>query len=103
MKLDLALLSPGDSLLVALSGGADSLALLHALRGLRGEWRLHLSAAHVHHGMRGEEADADVRYLEQLCAAWELPLFVEHADVPALARRRGLGIEEAGREGRYAA
>ncbi len=103
LPLDTALLPPGSRVLVAVSGGPDSLALLHVLAGRRRELGIELAAAHVHHGMRGEAADADVRVLEAVCAEWGVPLHVEHADVPGLARDRGVSVEEAGRDARYAA
>lgn len=90
----------GDVLL-ALSGGADSRTLLHLLaedartRGYR------LVAAHVHHGIRGEEADRDAAFCRTLCEQYGVPLFVHRADVPALAAARRLGIEECARRVRY--
>lgn len=101
--LNLSLFSPGDRVLVGLSGGTDSLALLHLLRAGRAELPLSIGALHVHHGMRGAIADKDVAHLRELCAAWEVPLFVDHADVPALAEARRVSVEEAGRDARYGA
>jgi tRNA(Ile)-lysidine synthase len=98
--LNETLLSLGDRLLVALSGGPDSLSLLHALVG---HPELEVGAIHVHHGMRGAEADSDVEYLKSLCEGWGVPLAVEYADVPALAAERRMSAEEAGRDARYAA
>ena len=91
----------GDRVLAAVSGGADSLAMLHALAGARGAAQLELAAVHLHHGIRGEEADADEAWLEQICDGLGVALVVERADVPALARGRRLSIEEAGRIARY--
>lgn len=93
----------GDRILVALSGGVDSLSLLHALAAARDDLGIELGAVHVHHGMRGADADADVRFLEGVCDASKVPLWVEPRDVPALARERRISLEEAGREARYAA
>ena len=95
-----AMIAPGDRVLVAVSGGQDSLALLHCLHGLRGALGITLFAAHLHHGMRGEEADADVAFVEDFCAGLVVPLSVERMSVPGLARERGISIEEAGREAR---
>ncbi len=93
---------PGTSVLVGLSGGADSMALLH--------WLIHcperqwtVSAVHIHHGIRGEEADADERFVRKQCNAWGVPLTVLREDVPALAAAAHRGLEETGRQVRYEA
>ena len=96
------MLSPGDRVLLALSGGQDSLALLHGLRRLAPELGISLEAAHLHHGIRGDEADEDQRFLEALCEEWSVPLAVARADVPAVAERDGISLEQAGRAERYA-
>jgi tRNA(Ile)-lysidine synthase len=101
LPLNLDLLPPCERLLVAVSGGADSLALLHGLAEGRAEWRWELRAVHVHHGMRGPEADADAEFLAECCAEWGVPLRVERVDVPAVARECRISVEEAGREARY--
>ncbi len=80
-------------LLVGLSGGRDSVALLHALH----EAGCPLSACHLHHGIRGEEADADADFCRELCAQLGIALHIERQDVPALARDRGLSLETAAR------
>ena len=85
---------------VAVSGGADSMTLLHALAALREEKALSLLAAHVHHGLRGEQADADEAFVREQCEAMDVPLAVLHADV-AREALRGEGIEAAGRRIRY--
>jgi tRNA(Ile)-lysidine synthase len=58
-------------------------------------------ACHVHHGMRGESAEEDVRFLRETCDAWEVPLEVARVDVPAIADEHRISVEEAGREARY--
>ena len=96
------LLLAGDSVLVAFSGGADSMTLLHLLLSLREELSLGpIAAAHVHHGLRGEEADRDEEAVRAFCEAYKVPLFVCHADVAEEAKRRHCGLEEAGRAVRY--
>jgi tRNA(Ile)-lysidine synthase len=101
---------PGDRVFAAVSGGADSVALLlllHAASALpRNGLGVGLSAVHVHHGLRGEEADADLGFVQELCARLEVPLHVHHAGVAErVARSREAGaaetIEEAARELRY--
>jgi len=92
--------APDAPLAVALSGGADSVALLHVLH----TWHKGpLYAIHVHHGIRGEEADRDAAFCRELCAALGVPCEVQCVDVPALAAEKGLGLESAAREARYAA
>jgi tRNA(Ile)-lysidine synthase len=93
---------PPGSVVVGVSGGADSVALLHVLLRLRDELGLMLYAAHLNHGIRGSEADADAAFVEALARDWGVPCVVETADVPALARERKLAIEEAARQARYA-
>jgi tRNA(Ile)-lysidine synthase len=92
------LLSPGDAVVVGVSGGADSTALLHALIALREEMNLVLYAAHVNHHLRGE-ADEDERFAAALCGEWRIPFSVFHADVRSEAK--GQTIEEAARRLRY--
>src|ERR1700677_2688342 len=87
---------PGDRICAAVSGGADSVALLlllHAANGLpRNALGVGLSAAHVHHGLRGEEADADLAFVQSLCARLDIPLHVGRVDTAA----RVAGQREAG-------
>lgn len=90
-------------LLVAVSGGPDSVALLHMLQTLLAEGRIGaLYAAHLHHGIRGEHADEDAAFISGLCREWRVPLIVSYADVPLLAREQKYTIEEAARNARYA-
>jgi len=78
---------------VAVSGGADSTALLWALVSLAREHRLHLHAAHLHHGLRGRDADADLAHVRALCATLAVPLTAARWDCAARMRRRGLSGE----------
>ena len=100
--LEAAGLGSGALIVVAVSGGPDSLALLHALSRLRGRLGLRLHAAHLDHRLRGEESEADARFVERACGGIGVPVTVDRADVPALRRSRGLSMEEAAREARYA-
>ncbi len=96
------MLPPEASVAVGLSGGADSVSLLHLLLSLRDELRLReVVAVHINHGLRGAEALRDQRFVEALCATWQVPLTVHTCDVAALAAERHLGVEEAGRLVRY--
>ena len=92
----------GKHVLVALSGGADSVALLHLLDRNRTAYDLHLTAAHLHHGIRGCDADDDAALCRNLCAGLGIRLIEGRVDVPQLARERGQGLEEAARDARYA-
>ena len=96
------LISHGETVIVGVSGGPDSLCLLHALIALRDEFRFTIHVAHLNHQLRGSDADADAQFVSDLAARWELPCTVEARDVTALARERKLSIEEAAREARYA-
>ncbi len=93
----------GTKLVVGLSGGADSVALLHLLHGWQEGEDWHITAVHIHHGLRGREADEDARFAEDFCASLGIPCVVKEYDVAKEAKSRGLGEEETGRILRYAA
>lgn len=92
--------APGDAVIVALSGGADSVCLLTVLKQLATPEFL-LRAVHVHHGIRGAEADRDEAFAQKLCESLSVPLCVAYCHVPAYAAEQGLSEEEAGRILRY--
>ena len=93
----------GRHLLVAVSGGADSVALLCLLAEARERLSLALTAAHVEHGLRGAASVADMAFCQSLCDSLGVPLRIARVDVPALARARGEGVETAARRARYEA
>lgn len=93
----------GAKIVVGVSGGADSVCLLHLLARMREERAWQLLAVHIHHGLRGEDADADAQFVEMLCRKMGIFCVVKHADVRAEAKKRGLGEEETGRLIRYEA
>lgn len=97
------MVQPGDMVVAAVSGGADSVCLLHLLTSLREEFHIGITAVHVHHGIRGAEADRDADYVKELCRKLEVPCLVVHKNVPAYGKERGLSLEEAGRILRYQA
>ena len=99
MRADLACLR-GQTVTCAVSGGGDSVALLHLLRSHREQLGLCLSAAHYHHGLR-ETADRDEAFVRELCAALDVPLAVGRGDVKAYAAQTGMSVEEAARKLRY--
>lgn len=115
------MIAPGDAVIVAVSGGADSVGLLKVLKELEKNaalWYLapggacekamqettptfEIRAVHVHHGIRGAEADRDEAFVRKLCEELSVPLFVAHCWVPDYAKEHGLSEEEAGRILRY--
>ncbi|NLG87276.1 MAG: tRNA lysidine(34) synthetase TilS [Firmicutes bacterium] len=95
------LLAPRDKVIVAVSGGADSTAMLLALKELSTEYDLHLYVAHLNHLMRGEQAEADANWVKELAVRLDVPFFRRDTDVPALIRDEGLTVEQAGRVARY--
>ena len=97
------LIRPGDGVVVGLSGGPDSVFLLYALYTLQGRMGFTLRAVHVHHGIRGAEADRDEAFSEKLCAKLDIPFQAVHVAAPAYAAQHGLSLEEAARILRYEA
>src|SRR5262249_58222297 len=93
------LIDPGEHVLVGVSGGPDSVALLHALVLLRSELALRLTVGHVHHGLR-PEADRDAAFVEALATRWECPVCVIRVEV---RRGGGRSPEEAARIARHPA
>lgn len=91
------MLAAGDTCLIGLSGGADSVCLLGMLHRASGRFGYKLIAVHVNHGIRHEEAGRDEAFCENLCRSLSVPLAVYHADVPRLARDARIGEEEMGR------
>lgn len=96
------LLSSGDTVLTALSGGADSIALASFLFSIKEQYNLALEAAHVNHGLRGEESERDEAFVRAFCAKRGIPLHVLRADVKKEAIEQGEGLEACGRRLRYA-
>ena len=91
------MVSPGDTVYCAVSGGADSMALLWGMYLLREKLSIHLAAAHFNHGLRGEESDGDEVFVREFCRKYEIPLAVGSGKVEAGKK----GLEAAAREARY--
>lgn len=91
------LIHPGDTVIAAVSGGADSIALLFALFLLREEWGITLEAAHFNHCLRGEESKRDARFVEDFCARYGIPLHMCSGNVVPGEK----GLEAAARDARY--
>ena len=92
------LIEKGDRIVCAVSGGADSMALLWSLYLLKEEWELELSAAHFNHHLRGGESDRDEQFVRDFCQSYGIPLYVGNATVKPGKK----GLEAAAREARYA-
>ena len=92
----------GSSIIIACSGGPDSLALAEVLLALREEWQLSLEIAHFEHGIRGEDSLADAEFVRSYAEERGLPCRVRHEDIPSYAKRAKLSLETAARERRYA-
>ena len=91
------MLQPGETVVCAVSGGADSMALLWGMYLLREKWNIRLAAAHFNHGLRGEESDRDEAFVRSFCEGYQIPFYCGRAQVKAGEK----GLEAAAREARY--
>lgn len=92
------MIAPGDTVICALSGGADSVALTFAMKLLAEVWDFHVAAAHFNHHLRGEESQRDAEFVKKFCKDFEIPLYLGEGEVTAGAK----GLEAAARDARYA-
>ena len=90
-----------DGVCAALSGGADSVALLLALNDMKERYGFAISAVHVNHHIRGEESERDRVFCEELCKGLNIPIYVENVDATGYSKERKLSLEEGARELRY--
>ena len=95
------MLSPGDKVIAAVSGGADSVAMCHLLKTAAPAMNLQLHLAHVDHMLRGEESRADAEFAARLAQADNIPYTIERIDVRSYAKQHKLGLQEAARLLRY--
>ena len=95
------LLREQDRIVAGVSGGADSVCLFWLLLAFKKEMPMEFCVVHVHHGIRGEEADEDALFVKELCLSNGIDYFQENINVPELAARSGMSVEEAGRQARY--
>ena len=94
---DNRMLKAEDMVVAGVSGGADSIAMLHILKSLQKEIGFSMEVVHVHHGIRGQEADRDEQFVEKICRDWGIPFRSKHYPVPELSGKWKLGEEETGR------
>jgi tRNA(Ile)-lysidine synthase len=95
------MLHKGDSVLVGVSGGPDSIALLHVLVALSDLMGLRLGVAHLNHCLRKAAADSDEKFVKSVATELDLPVFIEKTDILKEQKKKGLSLEEAGRDARY--
>jgi tRNA(Ile)-lysidine synthase len=95
------LITAGDHVLIGVSGGADSLALLHFLDRFKKTLKIELGAAHLNHCLRGDAADHDQALVKDYCQTHKIPFFSARRDVKKMAAEQKISLEEAGRLARY--
>ena len=97
------LIKAKDKILVALSGGPDSVCLLHILYKLKEVLDIEIGAIHINHLLRGEESEGDERYIKDLCDKLGIKYYVKRIDIEYIANSTGVSLEVAGRNERYKA
>ena len=95
------LISPGDRIVCGLSGGADSCTMVNILHMLSNELKFSVVCAHLHHGLRGKEADRDLAFAKSFSESLNIPFFSKKTDISAIAKEKGISPEDAGRQERY--
>ena len=101
MKIENNLIKPHDHILLALSGGVDSVCLLYLLKDLQNSLLFVMSAFHLNHNLRGAEADKDEAFVIELCKKLDIPIYTYSKDINTMALNQKKSIEEAAREARY--
>ena len=97
------MIEKGERIIVGVSGGADSVCLLYILYKIKEEWGFDITAVHVNHMLRGEEAERDKQFVRNLCDSLGVENYAVNVDVASLADQQKMSIEEAGRAARYLA
>ena len=95
------LVEAGEGIVTGVSGGPDSVCLLHVLHSLVHQLDIRIFAVHINHMLRGDESLQDEEYVGELCRKLDIPLFVSKQDVKGFSERMGISLEEAGRDIRY--
>ncbi len=98
---DNSLINKGDTVICAVSGGADSICLLHVMLALKEEFDLRIAIANVNHLIRGEESDRDSDFVKKVCRDYGVECYYREYNVPRIAKERKIGEEECGRNLRY--
>ena len=98
---DTGIIKDGDTLIIALSGGQDSMCLFDAFYKLQSECNYNMIALHVNHGIRGKEASRDESFVKNYCKSFDVELMIEKVDAITLAKKKNLTLEEAARNLRY--
>ena len=91
------LIQPGDKLIIGVSGGADSVCLLHLFKAIQSEYNLEIHVAHLNHQLRGRTADRDAEFVKELARRYKLKYHHKSVDIKKLAALTGKTLEEAGR------
>ena len=99
--VDNELIQNNDKILIALSGGPDSVCLLDILYKLKGEFNIKLGAVHVNHMLRGEDSDKDEEYAKELCNKLNIEFYSKKIDIDKISNERNISHEMAGRDERY--
>ena len=95
------LINSGDKIVLGVSGGPDSIAMLDILNQLKDEMNFEIYVVHVNHNIRGKDADEDEEYVKKYCEKYNIKCFSKKIDVPTIAKTKKIGTEEAGRNARY--
>ncbi len=95
------LVSGNEKVIVAVSGGPDSVCLVHLLNAVKDQLKIQLHVAHLDHGLRGEESEAEADYVSKLAEKLGLPATIEKRDVAEWSKENKISLEEAAREVRY--
>ncbi len=95
------LINEGDRVLVAFSGGPDSVCLLNMLNELKEKFNIEVGAVHINHMLRGEEADIDEEYVKEFCQQKSIPCYVKRIDIKKYSKEKRMSSETAGRKARY--
>ncbi|MCD8510380.1 MAG: tRNA lysidine(34) synthetase TilS [Bacillus sp. (in: Bacteria)] len=94
------LIKENDHIIIAVSGGPDSMALLHYLMEQK-EWKIQISAAHVEHGLRGEASILDMELVESFCESRQIPFYYHQPNIKQVMKEKGYSLQEAARYSRY--
>ena len=95
------LLSSGEKILIALSGGPDSVFLLHFLNKFKKKFKIELGAAHINHRLRGKDSERDELFCKVICAELSIPFYLLRKDIKSYSKKNKFSLEVAGRKIRY--